>query len=171
MWGVMRFFNMIRMGISWKGPEVIELWYNAKDTYLRSHRQDGCYLYNSSSDEEEDDDCLDCESDSDSHCRPTTSNSNRNISKMFGNKRARYKLIRPENQPTLEVIDEMEKSVGSGSDEDDSLLVIQEVRGDGGGGVAVWRQMSVETYYLIVHSLMMGLLVATEIYAQIVIFM
>lgn len=170
MWGVMRFFNMMRMGISWKGPEVIELWYNAKDTYpFRSHRQDGSYLYNSSSDEEEEDDD-DCESDSDTYYRPTSSS--KNISKVFNNKRARYKLIKPENQPTLEVIDELEKSIGSGSEEDDSLLMVQEVRGDGGGGgVAVWRQMTVETYYLIIHSLMMGLLVATEIYAQIVIFM
>lgn len=95
---------------------------------------------------------------------------------MFTAKRSKYKLIRPENQPSLEVIDELEKSVGSGSDEDDSLLVqVQEIGdaggGGGGGGVAVWRRASVDTYYLVIHGLMMGLLVATEIYAQIVIFM
>ncbi|KAL5290346.1 hypothetical protein ACFFRR_009969 [Megaselia abdita] len=116
MWGVMRFFNMIRMGVSWKGPE------------------DGCYLYNSSDEEEEDDDCLDCDLDSDSDCHYQPTASSKTISKMFNNKRARYKLIRPENQPTLEVIDELEKSIGSGSEEDDTLLMVQEVRGDGGGG-------------------------------------
>jgi hypothetical protein len=27
IYGVMQFYNMLRAGISWKGPEVIELWY------------------------------------------------------------------------------------------------------------------------------------------------
>lgn len=27
----MRFYHLLRAGITWKGPEVIELWYNAKD--------------------------------------------------------------------------------------------------------------------------------------------
>lgn len=31
MWAVMRFYHLLRAGITWKGPEVIELWYNAKD--------------------------------------------------------------------------------------------------------------------------------------------
>lgn len=26
IYGVMRFCNLLRVGISWKGPEVIELW-------------------------------------------------------------------------------------------------------------------------------------------------
>uniref|UniRef100_A0A336LX46 CSON002828 protein n=1 Tax=Culicoides sonorensis TaxID=179676 RepID=A0A336LX46_CULSO len=25
MWGVMRFYNLLRIGITWKGPEIIEL--------------------------------------------------------------------------------------------------------------------------------------------------
>lgn len=32
MWGVLRFYNLLRIGVSWKGPEVIELWYNASDS-------------------------------------------------------------------------------------------------------------------------------------------
>lgn len=31
MWAVMRFYHLLRAGVTWKGPEVIELWYNAKD--------------------------------------------------------------------------------------------------------------------------------------------
>ena len=27
IYGVMKFYNMLRAGISWKGPEIIELWY------------------------------------------------------------------------------------------------------------------------------------------------
>jgi hypothetical protein len=26
LYGVMRFYNLLRAGISWKGPEAIELW-------------------------------------------------------------------------------------------------------------------------------------------------
>lgn len=32
MWGVLRFYNLLRIGVSWKGPEVIELWYNPSDS-------------------------------------------------------------------------------------------------------------------------------------------
>lgn len=32
MWGVMRFYNLIRAGVTWKGPEVIELWHNSNET-------------------------------------------------------------------------------------------------------------------------------------------
>lgn len=27
IYGVMQFYNILRAGISWKGPEIIELWY------------------------------------------------------------------------------------------------------------------------------------------------
>ena len=27
IYGVMKFYNLLRAGISWKGPETIELWY------------------------------------------------------------------------------------------------------------------------------------------------
>jgi hypothetical protein len=27
IYGVMQFYNILRAGISWKGPEAIELWY------------------------------------------------------------------------------------------------------------------------------------------------
>lgn len=32
MWGVMRFYNLLRIGVTWKGPEIIELWYNPSDS-------------------------------------------------------------------------------------------------------------------------------------------
>lgn len=31
MWAVMRFYHLLRAGITWKGPEVIELWYKMSD--------------------------------------------------------------------------------------------------------------------------------------------
>lgn len=27
IWGVMRFYHLLKSGMSWKGPEAIELWY------------------------------------------------------------------------------------------------------------------------------------------------
>lgn len=40
MWGVMRFYNLLRIGITWKGPEIIELWQSSSDTEKLSISQE-----------------------------------------------------------------------------------------------------------------------------------
>lgn len=42
MWGVMRFYNLLRIGVTWKGPEIIELWYHPSDSSKESaiHNKD-----------------------------------------------------------------------------------------------------------------------------------
>lgn len=36
MYGVTRFYNLLRIGVTWKGPEVIELWYHPSDSSKES---------------------------------------------------------------------------------------------------------------------------------------
>ncbi|XP_067647586.1 uncharacterized protein [Eurosta solidaginis] len=218
MWGVMRFYNLVRAGITWKGPEVIELKYNTGDSYQAESRLPNSHTYhlcsnyhtqpktataqqptsyhhcngingggackqrrlNYISDVErkptgccffdfddydddyydyDDDEAMECgdddydyddyfynddqESSSDCtmlgaalnqhrrHCGRvhhqhrsvhTTRPRNNNIRTVLINKRHnKYKIAQP--QTRLEVINESERSAGSGSDENDSLLV------------------------------------------------
>ncbi|XP_049314394.1 uncharacterized protein LOC105223791 isoform X1 [Bactrocera dorsalis] len=215
MWGVLRFYNLVRSGITWKGPEVIELRYNGNDSHqvetrlpsshtyhLSSHYQSqakttasaaattayhhcnggsdskqrrlnyvpdvqrkptGCCFFDFDDyDEDDDDEELECgdddydyddyyyddddEDSSDctmlgaismhqkrqcnrtlrpSHLHVHTHSSrprNNNIRTVLINKRHhKYKIAQP--QTRLEVINESERSAGSGSDENDSLLV------------------------------------------------
>lgn len=54
MWGVLRYYNLLRVGVTWKGPEIIELWYNQCDSSKGSVKITAtqCYHYyvNGSSD-------------------------------------------------------------------------------------------------------------------------
>lgn len=36
VWGVLRFYHSVRAGVTWKGPDVIELWYNQRDSVEES---------------------------------------------------------------------------------------------------------------------------------------
>lgn len=47
MWGVLRYYNLLRAGVTWKGPEVIELWYNQCDSLKGSVKTTTtqCYHY------------------------------------------------------------------------------------------------------------------------------
>lgn len=226
MWGVMRFYNLVRAGITWKGPEVIELWYKASDsehfhtTYPSSSSSSnysqaktttslttGCFLFDfdydddiygvdgdydddgDDDDDDGDDDYYD-EEDSDSSIldhggddlsrdsskgkgrnrrQGYNANNNNNHHKNNNNNvrtlfitRNKYKIAH--RQTRLEVIDELEKSAGSGSEENDSLLVAY----DSNSMASVWH---LERYRCILNGLVMGLLVAVEIYAQIVVFL
>lgn len=49
IYGVMKFYNMLRAGISWKGPESIELWYQRPGSGVTSDTDDQL-------DDDEDDD-------------------------------------------------------------------------------------------------------------------
>ena len=40
IYGVMKFYNMLRAGISWKGPETIELWYQRPGSGMTSDTDD-----------------------------------------------------------------------------------------------------------------------------------
>ncbi|XP_055906000.1 putative uncharacterized protein DDB_G0287265 [Eupeodes corollae] len=152
MWGVMRFYNLVRAGITWKGPE-------AKTT---TSLATGCFLFDmdddddiygadddDDDDEDDEDDAYYDEEDSDSSIldhgddevrdgskgrrnrrrlgcnvnnnNNTNSNNNNNNVRTLFIKRNKYKISH--RQTRLEVIDELEKSAGSGSEENDSLLV------------------------------------------------
>lgn len=52
MWGVLRYYNLLRVGVTWKGPEIIELWYNQCDSLKRPVTKTAtqCYYYYGSSD-------------------------------------------------------------------------------------------------------------------------
>ncbi|XP_017041574.1 uncharacterized protein LOC108088339 [Drosophila ficusphila] len=205
MWGVLRFYNLVRSGITWRGPEAKTAIFapmyksvstNKPHTYTYSKRSrrrhsveatsGGCcaifdfdFEYDDNDDDDDDDeaaygDGLETEDEvgfdyddyydyydddelaeqqqlglqqDDADCsmlgatRATRSRSkprsalvkvkgqrsggrrtNNNIRSVLINKRHnKYKIARPQTQ--LEVINESEKSAGSGSDENDSLLV------------------------------------------------
>lgn len=53
IYGVMKFYNMLRAGISWKGPETIELWY----------QRPGCGVTSDTDDQRDDDDDEDDDED------------------------------------------------------------------------------------------------------------
>ena len=40
IYGVMKFYNLLRAGISWKGPETIELWYQRPGSGVTSDTDD-----------------------------------------------------------------------------------------------------------------------------------
>lgn len=73
MWGVLRYYNLLRVGVTWKGPEIIELWYNQCDSSKGSVTTTAtqCYHYyvNGSSDNTNgsDDECDDRNDDVDGH--------------------------------------------------------------------------------------------------------
>ncbi|XP_054085142.1 uncharacterized protein LOC105214585 isoform X2 [Zeugodacus cucurbitae] len=178
MWGVMRFYNLVRSGITWKGPEAKTTTSAAattayhhcnggSDSKQRRHhyipdverKPTGCCFFDFDDyDEDDDDEELECgdddydyddyyydDDDEDSsdctmlgaitmhqkrQChrplRPSHLHSSRprnnNIRTVLINKRHhKYKIAQP--QTRLEVINESERSAGSGSDENDSLLV------------------------------------------------
>ncbi|KAH8267748.1 hypothetical protein KR026_004612 [Drosophila bipectinata] len=199
MWGVLRFYNLVRSGITWRGPEAKTAIFapmyksvntNKPHTYTYSKRSrrrhsieatsGGCcaifdfdFEYDDDNYDDDDDDeaaafgdGLDTEDEvgydyddyydyyddeemaeqqqkelhkDDADCsmlgatktRRTRSavvkvkghrRTNNNIRSVLINKRHnKYKIARPQTQ--LEVINESERSAGSGSDENDSLLV------------------------------------------------
>ncbi|XP_017127903.1 uncharacterized protein LOC108146411 isoform X2 [Drosophila elegans] len=204
MWGVLRFYNLVRSGITWRGPEAKTAIFapmyksvstNKPHTYTYSKRSrrrhsieatsGGCcaifdfdFEYDEDNDDDDDDDeaayGLDTEDEvgydyddyydyydddelaeqqhlglqqddadcsmlgaskaSRSRSKPRAAvvkvkgqrsggrRTNNNIRSVLINKRHnKYKIARPQTQ--LEVINESEKSAGSGSDENDSLLV------------------------------------------------
>ncbi|XP_012159277.1 uncharacterized protein LOC101454059 isoform X2 [Ceratitis capitata] len=185
MWGVMRFYNLVRSGITWKGPEAKTTAATATTAYHHcngggsgsgsgGHKQrrnnyiadverkpTGCCFFDFDDYDEDDDDeefgdddydyddyYYDDDEDDSSDCtilggntlqhkrpcnrslRPshmhipthTTRPRNNNIRTVLINKRHnKYKIAQP--QTRLEVINESERSAGSGSDENDSLLV------------------------------------------------
>ena len=53
IYGVMKFYNMLRAGISWKGPETIELWYQKPGSGVTSDTDD---QHDDDDDDDEDDD-------------------------------------------------------------------------------------------------------------------
>lgn len=55
MWGVLRFYNLLRIGVSWKGPEVIELWYNPSDSSKGSTGRRDITIKIENSDDDDDD--------------------------------------------------------------------------------------------------------------------
>ncbi|XP_075160339.1 uncharacterized protein LOC142233325 [Haematobia irritans] len=181
MWGVLRFYNLLRCGITWRGPEAKTALTSSpsverlKRTKCECHRQkpcqnhyhqqtrrqsngatykstgccaffelddddDGIFDFNEGDDYDgyyEDDagDYYDEEGES-SDCSmlgasPTHKGHsserkfrvrNNNIRSVLISKRHnKYKIAHPETR--LEVINESERSAGSGSDENDSLLV------------------------------------------------
>ncbi|XP_014088330.2 uncharacterized protein [Bactrocera oleae] len=182
MWGVLRFYNLVRSGITWKGPEA-KTTSSAAATTAYHHCNGGseskqrrlnyipdverkptgcCFFDFDDYDEDDDDEELECgdddydyddyyyddddEDSSDctmlgaismhqkrqchrtlrpSHLHVHTHSSrprNNNIRTVLINKRHhKYKITQP--QTRLEVINESERSAGSGSDENDSLLV------------------------------------------------
>ncbi|XP_030245580.1 uncharacterized protein LOC115564892 [Drosophila navojoa] len=196
MWGVLRFYNLVRSGITWRGPEaktaIFAPMYKSVSTHSKSsivhlegkrakqrqrrysvEAESGCcaifdfdfdyddedededgaeddvgYDYDDYYDyyEDEDEQQLELGQPDDADCsmlgsvggggggrsRPRTAavrmksqrhrRNNNNIRSVLINKRHnKYKISRPQTQ--LEVINESERSAGSGSDENDSLLV------------------------------------------------
>ncbi|XP_054734204.1 uncharacterized protein LOC129241737 [Anastrepha obliqua] len=187
MWGVMRFYNLVRAGITWKGPEAkTASSTTAATTTMPYHHCNGsgskqrrfnytipdverkptgcCFFDFDDYDDDDDDEELECgeygdddydyddyyydDDDEDSsdctmlgaplqHKRPcnrthrsrhlhartySSRMRNNNIRTVLINKRHhKYKIAQP--QTRLEVINESERSAGSGSDENDSLLV------------------------------------------------
>lgn len=192
MWGVLRFYNLVRSGITWRGPEaktaIFAPMYKSVSTHSKSspahleskrskqrqrrysvEMESGCcaifdfdfdydeddedetgddavgYDYDDYYDyyEDEDEQQLELEQEDDADCsmlgarvsKTRTRNAsakvkgqrqrqrtNNNIRSVLINKRHnKYKISRPQTQ--LEVINESERSAGSGSDENDSLLV------------------------------------------------
>ncbi|KAM8708064.1 hypothetical protein ACLKA7_015092 [Drosophila subpalustris] len=196
MWGVLRFYNLVRSGITWRGPEaktaIFAPMYKSVSTHGKSsparleakrskQRQRRlsvevesgcCAIFDFDIDYDEDDEDgaeddgvgydyddyydyydededehqleLELEQQDDADCsmlgarvpktrtRRTSSvkvkgqrqrqRTNNNIRSVLINKRHnKYKISRPQTQ--LEVINESERSAGSGSDENDSLLV------------------------------------------------
>lgn len=105
----MRFYNLLRIGITWKGPEIIELWQSSSDTEKLSISQeylttDG-YFYRTTPDQRylsTDITTEDEDNDADPHYERCCD----------------------------------DEAAGSGSDEDDSLLVAY----DSNSIVSVWRQ-------------------------------
>ncbi|KAH8419541.1 hypothetical protein KR222_005060 [Zaprionus bogoriensis] len=196
MWGVLRFYNLVRSGITWRGPEaktaIFAPMYKSVSTHSKStaarvegkrskqrqrrysvEMESGCcaifdFDFDYDDDEDEDDDeaaddavgydyddyydyyddedeqQLELEQQDDADCsmlgarvpktrtrmaavkvkgqRQRQRRTNNNIRSVLINKRHnKYKISRPQTQ--LEVINESERSAGSGSDENDSLLV------------------------------------------------
>lgn len=113
MWGVMRFHNLLKIGITWKGPELIELWQSSSDTEKCSASNEylttegfyyrvptNCVVLRRGGggcDDDEDDDGTEQTTDND---------------------------------------EQYNQASGSGSDEDDSLLVAY----DSNSVASVWRQ-------------------------------
>lgn len=166
MWGVMRFYNLLRIGITWKGPEVIELWYNLNDsdrtqTTNTSSRGGGCGGTGSDSEcflnenFDDDDDSFDYTMSDIEDCDTDLAN----LEDHSPMNRSRKYRVRSQ----LEVIDELEKSANSGSEEDDSLLVAYDSNSVG----SVWQKE--QHVRNIVQWTCMGLLITVEIYAQLVI--
>ncbi|XP_033149424.1 uncharacterized protein LOC108598306 isoform X3 [Drosophila busckii] len=179
MWGVLRFYNLVRAGITWRGPEAKTAIFapmyksvskSAAAAQLQAKRskrrysvevESGCcaiFDFDFDYDEEQDDDDDDAQDSvgfdyddyyeyyedqdeqqlelDDADCsmlgaKPRRAaksktqrqrRTNNNIRSVLINKRHnKYKISRPQTQ--LEVINESERSAGSGSDENDSLLV------------------------------------------------
>lgn len=120
MWGVMRFYNLLRIGITWKGPEIIELWQSSSDTEKCSTSQEyitteGFYYK-----------VPDTYSESDRDVGDDTDDDDYDIENFYHHHH--HRMI--SNQAATTVV------AGSGSDEDDSLLVAY----DSNSVVSVWQK-------------------------------
>lgn len=131
MWGVMRFYNLLRIGVTWKGPEVIELWYNASDSSKGS--VGGLYRM-------EYDVSMACKraaaavgskgktrktqrSESTAMTATTTTTTTTTEDEDDNEHRMEFRTIKFYDPTYDDDNDDGNKSAGSGSDEDDSLLV------------------------------------------------
>lgn len=121
MWGVMRFYNLLRIGITWKGPEIIELWQSSSDTEKCSTSQEyitteGFYykVPDTYSESDRDGDIIDTDDDE----------YDDDVERLY------------RHQPALVNRVMLSKQAGSGSDEDDSLLVAY----DSTSIVSVWQK-------------------------------
>lgn len=166
MWGVLRFYNLLRIGVTWKGPEVIELWYNQSDSSKGSAATTSTMQYyhhygDDDDDEDGDDDdeestVMDvttalCASDDDTYGRSGSKHRPAiHLTQRLGHHLQRHSRHHPNNNNTTAIIfeednecptgdddDDGEKSAASGSDEDDSLLVAY----DSNSVASVWQNL------------------------------
>lgn len=166
MWGVMRFYNLLRIGITWKGPEIIELWQSSSDTEKCSTSQEyitteGFYykVPDTYSDSEDRDDMVgvhegnssddDMEADDDFYCGPVTT-----------------ERLRRFDRRTIVT------GAGSGSDEDDSLLVAY----DSNSIVSVWQKYNETAWHFVKTptgnlTLLCFVICMIEFYAEIILVM
>lgn len=190
MWAVTRFYNLLRAGVTWKGPEVIELWHNSNDTektlaslrdethlIVRIRGPDGDDDYVSvgggrrsnhagSGTGSEDDDG---EEDDDTDDNMIDTSGGRRGKRRGQRGNSRSSRFQDEDDSGE---DGEERSAGSGSDEDDSLLVAY----DSNSVASVWhyrkmaRAMAEFQRQADSAVLLFLIIFCIEVYAQIFIF-
>lgn len=186
MWAVTRFYNLLRAGVTWKGPEVIELWHTSNDTEktLASLRdethlivrirdtENDCGGQYSSTDDDDDDDA------DGGHIRTVGGvddgdDTDDNMIDASGG-RGKHHRSRSWQQLFRDGFgsDDGDKSAGSGSEEDDSLLVAY----DSNSVASVWQyrklaRMMAEFQRQADSAVLLFLIIfCIEVYAQIFIF-